>query len=86
MNIWLAALGFVTAPIMLHHLGRPAYGVFAVVNLVSAQLNNLEFGFGFGMVRFLAGRRPRAIAGSVSGSTTRPWRCSSRAARSAGWR
>ena len=54
MNIWLAALGFVTAPIMLDRLGRPAYGVFAVVNLVSAQLNNLEFGFGFGMVRFLA--------------------------------
>ena len=51
---WLALLGLVTTPYMLHELGTAAYGVFALVTIVSGYLSNLEFGFGHALVRFLA--------------------------------
>lgn len=52
-TIWLAALGLVTTPFLIHLLGVPAYGVFALVTMVSAYLSNLEFGFGHATLRFL---------------------------------
>jgi O-antigen/teichoic acid export membrane protein len=57
VTIWLAALGLVTTPYLLHHLGSSAYAVFALMNLIIAYLSNLEFGFGHGTVRFLARAR-----------------------------
>lgn len=57
VTIWLAALGLVTTPYLLHHLGASAYAVFALMNLIIAYLSNLEFGFGHGTVRFLSRAR-----------------------------
>src|SRR5262245_20619322 len=57
VTIWLAALGLVTTPYLLHHLGPSAYAVFALMTLIIAYLSNLEFGFGHGTVRFLARAR-----------------------------
>lgn len=53
-SLWLAALGLVTVPYVLLGLGNAAYGVFAMVSMVSAYLSNLEFGFGYATVRYLA--------------------------------
>lgn len=57
MNVWLAALGLFTTPFILRGLGASAYGVFAMSSLVSAHLSNLEFGFGFATVRYVARAR-----------------------------
>ena len=59
VTIWLAALGLLTTPYLLHHLGPSAYAVFALMNLIIAYLSNLEFGFGHGTVRFLARARAK---------------------------
>lgn len=56
-NIWLALLGLVTTPYILSSLGSAAYGVFAMVGLVSVHLSNLELGFGQATVRYLARAR-----------------------------
>jgi O-antigen/teichoic acid export membrane protein len=56
-NVWLALLGLVTTPYVLLGLGSAAYGVFAMVSIVSAYLSNLEFGFGYATVRYLARAR-----------------------------
>ena len=32
VNVWLALLGLLTTPYLLLHLGRAAYGVFAMVS------------------------------------------------------
>ncbi|HUR85627.1 MAG TPA: MATE family efflux transporter [Solirubrobacteraceae bacterium] len=53
-TLWLALLGLLTTPYMLHELGAAAYGVFALITIVSAYLSNLEFGFGHALVRFAA--------------------------------
>jgi O-antigen/teichoic acid export membrane protein len=55
--LWLASLGLITTPFLLHGLGASAYAIFALINLVLAYLSNLEFGFGHGTVRFLARAR-----------------------------
>ncbi len=57
VNLWLSALGLLTTPYLLVHLGQAAYGVFAMVSLVSAHLSNLELGFGHATIRFLARAR-----------------------------
>jgi O-antigen/teichoic acid export membrane protein len=57
VNVWLALLGLLTTPYLLLHLGRAAYGVFAMVSLVSAHLSNLELGFGHATIRYLARAR-----------------------------
>lgn len=67
VTIWLALLGLVTTPIMIHYLGPTRYGVFALIAIMSAYLANLEFGFGHATVRFLArartnGDRPEMLA------------------------
>ena len=54
VNVWLAALGLYTTPIVLKGLGNEPYGVFALVSLVSAHLSNLELGFGQATIRYLA--------------------------------
>lgn len=56
-NVWLALLGLVTTPYVLLGLGSAAYGVFAMVSIMSAYLSNLEFGFGYATVRYLARAR-----------------------------
>jgi len=53
-NVWLAFVSLLTMPYILLGLGRPAYGVFAMVSLVSSHLSNLELGFGHATIRFLA--------------------------------
>jgi len=59
VTIWLAALGLVTTPYLIHHLGASLYGVFALLTIMSAYLSNLELGFGHATVRFLARARAR---------------------------
>ena len=63
-QVWLAFLGIFTTPFILRGLGAAAYGIFALVSVVSAHLSNLELGFGHATVRYLA--RARA-AGDRSG-------------------
>jgi O-antigen/teichoic acid export membrane protein len=53
-TVWLAALGLITTPYMLHRLGVNAYAIFALVSLVTGYLGNLELGFGHATLRFLA--------------------------------
>jgi O-antigen/teichoic acid export membrane protein len=53
-NIWLTIVAIFTMPYVLLGLGRSAYGVFAMISLVSAHLSNLELGFGHATIRFLA--------------------------------
>lgn len=59
VTIWLALLGLLTTPYLLHQLGRSFYGVFALITIMSAYLSNLELGFGGATVRFLARARGR---------------------------
>ncbi|MGI8729317.1 MAG: lipopolysaccharide biosynthesis protein [Solirubrobacteraceae bacterium] len=59
MTIWLAFLGLLTTPYLLHQLGRSFYGVFALITIMTAYLSNLELGFGGATVRFLARARGR---------------------------
>ena len=59
VTIWLALLGLVTTPYLIHHLGASLYGVFALLTIMSAYLSNLELGFGHATVRFLARARAR---------------------------
>lgn len=64
VNVWLALLGLLTTPYLLLRLGGAAYGVFAMVSLVSAHLSNLELGFGHATIRYLAkARGARDLAG-----------------------
>lgn len=57
VTVWLAVLGLVTTPYLIHHLGRSLYGVFALLTIMSAYLSNLELGFSHATVRFLARAR-----------------------------
>ena len=59
ITAWLAVLGLVTTPIMLHTLGAAAYAVFALITIMTSYLSNLELGFGNTTLRFLA--RARAM-------------------------
>ncbi len=61
-TLWLAALGLVTTPYLIHRLGVSAYGIFALITIVSAYLSNLEFGFGHASIRFLSQARARGDA------------------------
>ena len=56
-QVWLAFLGIFTTPFILRGLGAAAYGIFALVSVVSAHLSNLELGFGHATVRYLARAR-----------------------------
>jgi O-antigen/teichoic acid export membrane protein len=56
-QIWLALLGIFTTPFVLRGLGAAAYGIFALVSVVSAHLSNLELGFGTATIRYLARAR-----------------------------
>jgi O-antigen/teichoic acid export membrane protein len=56
-TLWLAALGLVTTPYMLHRLGVSAYAIFALITIVMSYLSNLELGFGHATLRFLARAR-----------------------------
>ena len=60
VTIWLALLGLITTPYLIHHLGASLYGVFALLTIMSAYLSNVELGFGQATVRFLARARARA--------------------------
>jgi O-antigen/teichoic acid export membrane protein len=57
VTIWLGMLGLVTTPYLINELGAAYYGVFALITIISAYLMNLEFGFGYATVRFLARAR-----------------------------
>ena len=59
VTVWLAVLGLVTTPYLIHHLGASLYGVFALLTIMAAYLSNFELGFGHATVRFLA--RARAL-------------------------
>jgi O-antigen/teichoic acid export membrane protein len=63
ITVWLAALGLITTPYMLHRLGTSAYAIFALVTIVSGYLSNLELGFGHATLRYLA--RARAAGDTV---------------------
>lgn len=62
-TVWLAFLGVLTTPYILHRLGAAAYGVFALITILSAYLANLELGFGHALVRFVS--RARGMADEV---------------------
>lgn len=53
-TLWSAALGLITAPVLIRDLGAAQYGMFALLTLVTSYLSNLEFGFGHATLRFLA--------------------------------
>jgi O-antigen/teichoic acid export membrane protein len=57
VTVWTAALGLVTTPYLIRHLGASRYGVFALITIVTGYLANLEFGFGHAMGRFLSRAR-----------------------------
>ena len=59
ITAWLAMLGLITTPIMLHTLGASAYAVFALITIMAGYLSNLQLGFGHTTLRFLA--RARAM-------------------------
>jgi O-antigen/teichoic acid export membrane protein len=62
VTVWSALLGLVTTPYLIHHLGTSAYGVFALITIISTYLLNLEFGFGHATIRFLARARAEGDA------------------------
>lgn len=53
-TLWSAALGLLTTPFLIAHLGTSRYGMFALIAVASSYLSNLEFGFGHACIRFLA--------------------------------
>lgn len=57
VTVWLALLGLITTPYLIHRLGVAFYGIFALITIMSAYLSNLELGFGHATVRFLARAR-----------------------------
>jgi O-antigen/teichoic acid export membrane protein len=59
VNLGLIAVGLVTTPYVLLGLGTPAYGVLALVTLVSSHLGILDLGFGAATVLHLS--RARAL-------------------------
>lgn len=56
-SVWLMLLGLLTTPYILLGVGNAAYGVLALVGVVSIHLSNFEFGFGQAAVRYLARAR-----------------------------
>jgi O-antigen/teichoic acid export membrane protein len=56
-TVWLAALGLISTPLLIDRLGASAYGVFALITILTAYLSNLELGFGHATIRFLAQAR-----------------------------
>lgn len=66
-NVWLTVVALLTMPYVLGGLGRSAYGVFAMVSLVSSHLSNLELGFGQATIRFLARARAAGDEDRVHG-------------------
>ncbi len=62
VTLWLAFLGLITTPYLIHELGASLYGVFALLTIMSAYLSNLELGFGHATVRFLARARAQEDA------------------------
>jgi O-antigen/teichoic acid export membrane protein len=54
VNVWLIGLSLFTTPFILVGLGKAAYGIFALVGVISAYLSNLEFGFGYATIRYVA--------------------------------
>jgi len=57
VTAWLAMLGLITTPIMLHTLGAAAYAIFALITIMAGYLSNLQLGFGDTTLRFLAQAR-----------------------------
>lgn len=57
VTIAIAATALVTTPYLLTRLGRASYGVFALTGAVAAQVANLELGFGYSTIRYLASAR-----------------------------
>ncbi len=55
----LMALALVTTPVLYHRLGDTAYGILAIVTLLSSQLAILEFGFGHATIRWVSQCRAR---------------------------
>lgn len=64
VTVWLTAINLITTPYILKELGDATYGVLTTVTLASSYLMNLEFGFGFATVRFLAIASARRDAGA----------------------
>jgi O-antigen/teichoic acid export membrane protein len=57
VTIWQAALGLITTPFLVRHLGPPEYGIFALITIISMYLSNLELGFGHATLQFVARAR-----------------------------
>lgn len=56
-HLWLSLLSLVATPVLYHGLGAGAYGILALVNLLTSQLAVLEFGFGHATIRWLSRAR-----------------------------
>ena len=54
VTVILSLVSLVSTPFIFKHLGDASYGVLTTITLVSSYLLNLEFGFGYATVRFLA--------------------------------
>jgi O-antigen/teichoic acid export membrane protein len=65
-QLWLAVLSLAATPVLYESLGPGAYGLFAIVNIVTTQFGALELGFGHATTRFVA-----AAAGRGDTAATR---------------
>jgi O-antigen/teichoic acid export membrane protein len=54
VTLLVAATSVATTPYLIARLGAASYGVFALTAAVSAQMSNLELGFGYSTIRFLS--------------------------------
>lgn len=71
-QLWLSLLSLIATPILYHGLGAGAYGILALVNLLTSQLAVLEFGFGHATIRWISQARSRndqeALRGTLATS------------------
>ncbi|MGO9754008.1 MAG: flippase [Solirubrobacteraceae bacterium] len=51
-----ALVGFIATPIVLHHLGKPAYGAWALIASLIGYSSLLDLGIGLTVMRFVAER------------------------------
>lgn len=54
VTVLLTLVSLLTTPFILKSLGDASYGILTTITVVSSYLMNLEFGFGYATVRFLA--------------------------------
>ncbi|MGZ4333565.1 MAG: lipopolysaccharide biosynthesis protein [Gaiellaceae bacterium] len=67
-GVYAAAIvsGLVVTPVVVHAVGKPAYGAWTFIGAVTIYLSILDFGVGPAIVRFGAEARGRGAAGDVN--------------------